>query len=252
MSSFPQPSIVILVPIYRNDLTASEKNSLAQCWKVLGHYPIVFVKPESLSLESIVSEFPELSTHSFPDSCFTGTDSYNRLLISNDFYQPFREYEHILIYQLDAFVFRDELPYWCSQGLDYVGSPTIHKEEFDALTATHKDDYAEALSTHRLVFNGGLSLRRVAGMLRYLRIYSIFYPAWKGNEDMLFSQEATRLKPMKFFIKLPDWEQALRFSFEKSPAASYELTNHSLPFGCHAWERYDPKFWESHIPQNHE
>lgn len=251
MPSYPQPSIAILIPIYRGDLTAGEKNSLAQCCKVLGHYPIILVKPESLSVDFIVSEYPGLSAHSFLDSYFTGTDSYNRLLISPDFYEPFKQYAHILIYQLDAFVFRDELPYWCSLGLDYVGAPTIHKQEFDALAATHKDEYAEALTAHRLVFNGGLSLRRVAGMLRYLRIYSTFYPAWKGNEDMLFSLEATRLKPMKFFIKLPTWEQALRFSFEKSPAASYELTNHALPFGCHAWERYDPEFWESYISSKH-
>jgi len=80
-----------------------------------------------------------------------------------------------------------------------------------------------------------------------LKIYNRFYPTWKGNEDMLFSLEATRLIPMKLFIRLPTWQQALRFAFEKSPAASYELTDHALPFGCHAWERYDPAFWQKFI-----
>ena len=81
-------------------------------------------------------------------------------------------------------------------------------------------------------------------MIRYLKIYNFFYPAWKGNEDMLFSGEATRLLPMKPFIKLPTWQKALRFAFEKSPAASYELTDHRLPFGCHAGERYAPDVLE--------
>lgn len=250
MPSYPQPSVAILIPIYRTKLTPNEKESLRQCMKVLGHYSIFLVKPEGLSVELIKSEYPGLDVCSFPDTNFTGTDSYNRLLISTAFYRSFLAYEYVLIYQLDAYVFRDELPYWCSQGLDYVGAPTIHKEEFDALSANEEGEYAQALSSHRLVFNGGLSLRRVAGMIRYIRIYTTFYPAWKGNEDMLFSLEATRLKPMKFFIKLPTWEKALRFSFEKSPAASYELTGHALPFGCHAWERYDPDFWKNHIPHN--
>ena len=251
MSSYPQPSVAILIPVYRRELTSNEKESLGQCMKVLGNYPVFLVKPDGLSVEQITGEYPALKVCSFPDTYFTGTDSYNRLLISTAFYRPFLPYEYVLIYQLDAYVFKDELPYWCSQGLDYVGAPTIHKEEFDALPATEKEEFAQALSSHRLVFNGGLSLRRVAGMMRYLRIYNTFYPGWKGNEDMLFSLEATRLKPMKFFIKLPTWEQALRFSFEKSPAASYELTGHLLPFGCHAWERYDPEFWRNYIPRRH-
>jgi hypothetical protein len=28
----------------------------------------------------------------------------------------------------------------------------------------------------------------------------------------------------------------------------YELNGHELPFGCHAWERYDRAFWEEQLP----
>ncbi len=249
MNLLPAPSVAILIPLYRTDLTPTERLSLRQCVAVLGKYPIVLVKPEGLAVSALLQEFPKLTTRSFPDHYFTGTDSYNKLLVSPEFYQPFRSYEYVLIYQLDAFVFRDELPYWCAQGLDYVGAPTLHPTEFDALSATESTAYARALSARRVVLNGGLSLRRVEGILRYLKIYNRFYPPWRGNEDMLFSREATRLIPMKPFIKLPKWPQALRFAFEKSPAASYALTDHTLPFGCHAWERYAPDFWAEFIGQ---
>ncbi len=43
-------------------------------------------------------------------------------MMDNTFYKQFLNYEYILIYQLDAFVFKDELNY-CSQGIDYVGAP---------------------------------------------------------------------------------------------------------------------------------
>ena len=36
---------------------------------------------------------------------------------------------------------------------------------------------------------------------------------------------------------------AIRFSFEVNPTLLYKMNNGQLPFGCHAWERYDPEFW---------
>lgn len=242
--------VAVVIPVYQVNLTDAEQMSLRQCMHVLGSYPVIVVKPASLDLTAFQEQYPSLTFQSFDDSFFTGVDAYNRLMVWTGFYETFSAYEYILIYQLDAFVFRDELKAWCAKDYDYIGAPSLHQPEYDTIPAGSAQDFATALSTHRVVLNGGLSLRRIASFLRYLKIYNIFYPAWKGNEDMLFCQEATRLKPMKLFLKLPDWREAMRFSFEKSPAASYELTNRQLPFACHAWERYDPAFWAPFIAVN--
>ena len=239
--------MVVLIPVYQTELTPSECLSLNQAMKVLSAYPIRLVKPETLDVSDLLINYPAIHAESFDDKYFRNVEGYNELMTSVGFYERFGSYEYLFIYQLDAFVFRDELAYWCGQRFDYIGSPTLHQPEFDALPATAKDYYAEKLSTRRFVLNGGLSLRRTKAFTRYLRIYNFFYPAWKGNEDMLFSQEATRLIPMKLFMKQPGWEQAIRFSFEKSPAASFELTSRKLPFACHAWERYDTSFWKPYI-----
>lgn len=242
--------VAVVIPVYQANLSDAEQMSLRQCMNVLGNYPVIIVKPAGLDLTAFQQQYPSLTFLSFDDSFFTGVDSYNRLMVSVDFYKTFSAYEYILIYQLDAFVFRDELKAWCAKGYDYIGAPSLHHPEYDIIPAASAQDFATALSTHRVVLNGGLSLRRIPAFLRYLKIYNLFYPAWKGNEDMLFCQEATRLKPMKLFLKLPEWREALLFSFEKSPAASYELTNRQLPFACHAWERYDAAFWAPFIPVN--
>ncbi|SEI90805.1 hypothetical protein SAMN05216327_104506 [Dyadobacter sp. SG02] len=239
--------VAVVIPVYQASMTDAEQMSLRQCMKVLGNYPVIVVKPEALDLSAFLQEYPSLTFQSFDNSFFTGVDAYNRLMVSIDFYKTFTAYEYILIYQLDAFVFRDGLKEWCAKGYDYIGAPSLHQPEFDKLPAEAAQDFANALSTHRVVLNGGLSLRKIPSFLRYLKIYNIFYPTWKGNEDMLFCQEATRLKPMKIFMNLPEWREALDFAFEKSPAASYELTQHRLPFACHAWERYDPAFWAPFI-----
>lgn len=243
-------SVAVVIPVYRATFTDYEKISLRQCMSVLSAYPVRIVKPESLNLDFVKTEYPGIEFISLADSHFNGIDAYNRLMISVDFYRIFSSFEFIFIYQLDAFVFRDELKDWCKKGLDYIGAPSFHDGELNKLPASGKDAFAQALATRRYVLNGGLSLRRVPAFIRYLKIYNAFYPAWKGNEDMLFSQEATRLVPMKLFLRLPSWQQALQFSFEKSPAATYELTNHQLPFACHAWERYDIEFWSRFIPVN--
>ncbi|TDE13971.1 hypothetical protein E0F88_18555 [Dyadobacter psychrotolerans] len=236
--------------MYQSEMSAAENTSLKQCMTVLAGYPVKIVKPRSLNLDQIKEQYPVVDLVSFDDAFFTGTDSYNKLLTSVDFYRSFLPYEFMLICQLDAFVFRDELLDWCKKGYDYIGAPSLHQEEFDALSASQNDQYAKALSGNRVVLNGGFSLRRIPAFIRYLKIYNRFYPEWKGNEDMLFSQEATRLVPMKLFLKTPDWKTALNFSFEKSPAATFELTGHQLPFACHAWERYDPQFWSAYIKVN--
>jgi hypothetical protein len=242
--------VAVVIPIYQAELTDAEQMSLRQCMTVLGSYPVIIVKPISLELTELKQQYPSLTFHSFEDSFFTGVAAYNRLMVSIDFYKAFTAYEYILIYQLDAFVFRDELKEWCARAYDYIGAPSLHQPEFDAIPAASSQHFADALSTHRVVLNGGLSLRRIPAFLRYLKIYNLFYPAWKGNEDMLFCQESTRLKPLKVLMKVPAWQEALHFSFEKSPAASYELTHHKLPFACHAWERYDPSFWTRFIAVN--
>jgi len=247
-SSQRDPSVTVVIPVYQSRLSEGEKISLQQCMAVLQDYSVKIFKPRSLNLEHLKEQYPAIDLISFDDVHFTGIDAYNKLLISIEFYRSFLPYEYMLIYQLDAFVFRDELMQWCRKGYDYIGAPSLHQSEFDALPAGSANVFAEALSSRRYVLNGGLSLRRIPAFIRYLKIYNRFYPPWTGNEDMLFSQEATRLFPMKLFLKLPSWREALHFSFEKSPAATFELTNHELPFACHAWERYDPQFWKPYIP----
>jgi hypothetical protein len=54
--------------------------------------------------------------------------------------------------------------------------------------------------------------------------------------------------PAKFpWFKVADAETAMKFSFETNPQKLFELNGCVLPFGCHAWEKYDPNFWAKYI-----
>jgi hypothetical protein len=39
----------------------------------------------------------------------------------------------------------------------------------------------------------------------------------------------------------------LRFAFEAAPRQCLEMNQGRLPFGCHAWGRYDREFWTPHL-----
>lgn len=117
--------IVVVIPIYKATLTQYEEMSLNQCVKVLANYSLVVIKPTSLDINELLSQYSLLKVENFPDDCFSNLRAYNKLVLSEDFYQRFVDYQYMLIFQLDAYVFRDELLDWAKRGYDYIGAPWL-------------------------------------------------------------------------------------------------------------------------------
>jgi hypothetical protein len=235
--------VCVVVPIYKPVLNEYEKVSLAQMKKVLHKHPVKIVAPNSLRLSSKELELEKFSIERFEDSFFSGIQGYNRLMLSSEFYQRFLEYKYILIYQLDAFVFRDELEYWCNQNYDYIGAPWIcfsWYEQKDTMTRFHRVLKKIGITNKSIVGNGGFSLRKVSRFYLYAKIFRKIAVSWPYNEDMFWGLGMTFLGN---FFKVPELKTALKFSFEGCPSKAYEENNYNLPFGCHAWEKYDISFW---------
>jgi len=66
---------------------------------------------------------------------------------------------------------------------------------------------------------------------------------WR-HEDHFWSDEAIKYHPE---FRVASTELGLRFAFEVAPRYCFELNNYTLPFGCHAWPRYDRNFWEPYL-----
>ena len=267
--------VSVVIPIYKKELNDFEYTSLRQCCKLLKHYSLVLVCPDNLdtsNYEKVFNAF-ELETikERFSDDFFTGIAAYNRLLLSKEFYQRFINSTYILIYQLDAYVFRDELKMWCEKSYDYIGAPLVGLYE--------EKVYHSAMSLR--VGNGGFSLRRVQTYLDffnadknvfnvkqivkrisfwkkpYTRIFVLIFMffgwrnkpkslalRWKYNEDDFWSG---LLENSQYKLNKPNPDEALAFAFERFPSAMYQHTKH-LPFGCHAWEKYEyDEFWVEYI-----
>lgn len=254
--------VIVIIPIYTTRLTECEQASLHQCFEILASHEICFVKPQSLDLSSLADTYHPDFIVDFPDSCFLGIAAYNRLMMSPWFYEAFEQWEYMLIYQPDAWVFDDQLDDWCTRGYDYIGAPWIPKPKYSHLyyrifnrlkrvycRLSGASDYSQL---YYRVGNGGLSLRHIDTFARTARDMEpqiARYLSHPGidfyNEDIFWSLEVNRQEER---LKIPQWQEALQFSFDKNPAVCYELNDHRLPFGCHGWSKKNMlSFWEQHI-----
>jgi hypothetical protein len=252
--------VAIIIPFYRKTLLEYEKIALDQCEKVLSGYPKIAIKPESLALPGAAKKYKFSNVISFKDKYFEGIKGYNTLLLSELFYSKFLDYEYILIHQLDAFVFKDELNYWCNQGYDYIGAPwvrnKIYPHIFKELTSralfyihTRFDITKNGLPSKKQfdnkVGNGGFSLRRVGKFhalsinLRSKTLKYLSHDEHEFNEDVFWSIEVNRKKKN---LKIPSHKVGLKFSIEIFPYRALQINNNQLPFGCHDWDKY-PDFW---------
>lgn len=247
-------AVKVVIPIYKNVLSELEKRSLRQVYTVLCAYPLVVVKPVSLDLSELVTEFPRLRIESFDDIYFAGISGYNRLMLSEHFYERFLDSEYILIYQLDAYVFRDELSEWVAKGYDYIGAPWLRKPIYTwpLISTFMRLCHRYARWKHRpskqdlydKIGNGGLSLRKVSSHLRVVSMRSELIERYLAIRHHLYNEDvfwATQAQGFRY----PPVREALLFAFDKYPAYCFRLTGHRLPFGCHAWyKRKMRAFWK--------
>lgn len=221
--------VAVVIPIYSIKLKQQEIIALKQVNKVLKKFDIIAAVPIGLAVEE--ENFTRVER--FEAVFFSSINAYNRLMLSPSFYKRFQQYEYILIYQLDAFVFSDQLLYFCNLNYDYIGAPWLYGI-FNYVDVSH-------CIWH--VGNGGLSLRKVASFIKILEDRKPLQSEQIKNEDLFFSSIVDEN------FKIAPKEIALQFSFERQVQKCYQQNHNRLPFGCHAWERYDLKFWKPYIEQ---
>ncbi|RZK60374.1 MAG: hypothetical protein EOO91_01605 [Pedobacter sp.] len=250
--------VVVVIPIYKDSPSNIEILSLKQCLTILNKHKIKFIGPNKINpkvyKEICKSYIVDFDIRLFDDAYFSGINGYNQLMLSSDFYKDFLNYKYLLIYQLDAYVFKDELLYWCNQGYDFIGAPNQpHKNERNELQFLK--NYTKILTViNKLlkrnikisnVGNGGFSLRKTRTFYLLLKILKIKVKQWgDNNEDGFFKYWGNLLNPL---FKLPSDEVALRFSIENNPEKSIKKLGGILPFGCHAFEKFEPAIWKKYI-----
>lgn len=220
--------IVIVIPVHNPYMIYDEKHSLLQVCNVLGRgnkYDITIVCPQGMDTSEYEKIYSEVKVKEFNENNFKSIRDYCLMMTSTDFYRNFDDYEYMLVYQLDCWIFNDNLEYWCNKGYDYIGAP-FFVEKFVKLG--------------KMVGNGGFSLRKIDSMIKYTTIYSDPNIEHRDGDDGYFAMNYGNL------LKIPDINEAMKFSMEVAPEKLYEMTKEK-PFGCHAFRRYNWLFWKDYI-----
>lgn len=263
--------IGVLIPLYRNSLTSDEELSLQQLRRYLSSYELIIVKPENLESTTQANKVV-----SFPDNYFLSISSYSRLLLTTQFYESIINFDYVLIYQLDCLVFNDNLQEYCELGYDYIGSPLFRRYSAKPILSRvgnggfslrRVEACLDVLNSKRFIestppFINHLLTAEVPDLdewsvyQRWLKKIRVLRSVRKGvteyadnytmNEDLFWSDRAKLFYPA---FKIAPMDVALRFAFDKNPRFCYEMNNYKLPFGAHAWNKWDRAFWEQFLPK---
>ena len=245
------PSMVVIVPVYRTVLTTDEDLSLKQLFTILQGRQIVFIHPKSMDT-SAYQKWPAKALQ-FEDRCFRTAADYSGLLLSLEFYNHFREYEFMLIHQTDVFLCQNNLTFFTHLEIDYIGAPWLTPKRcpFWCLRGSRFFAFPWLMRAFS-VGNGGLSLRRVNKIIEVLEQNPFYAAAARltGTHEDVFYSSLRGDGPAR--LRIPDQQIALSFAFDRDPRACYAANGYRLPFGLHNPWGYDRDFFFKEIlPQCH-
>jgi hypothetical protein len=265
-------SPAVLVPVHKPVPTDLEIISLRQCGRCLAQRPLVLLAPAGLDLSAYQPLLPGARAIRVERKWMSSLRSYNRLMISPMIYRMLSSYSHVLVHEPDALVLRDELDSWCKQPYDYVGAPwflgyeaaepnapllcagnfgfSLHRPAAMLTTLCEKQRWYR-----RSICNPDNELRRDLSKALRARAATRVIRAVRGfgGSGTLRGASAIYEEPCDFFwgqlvpklvrdFRTAPPEVALKFSWETFPRRCYKLCNGNLPFGLHAWARYDFAF----------
>ncbi|WP_338441303.1 DUF5672 family protein [Synechococcus elongatus IITB4] len=261
---------IVIIPLYKTQLNFYEIISLKQTVSVLRSHPICLLVPQSLEQTITLDLIPSLNLpivnhlkiNCIDDQWLDSVKSYNHLLLQPFFYVHYQNFTHMLIVQLDAYVFRDELIYWCSQPWDYIGAPLYPQG------APYGEKYCQCIGV------GGFSIRKIDSFLRAFKanpalfrwqhlkermrpfnLYGRFHILLQYfrflltfdnqltqknnqlhnlvgiNEDVVFGKYLPIACP---WFRVPPYDIARAFSIDRHIVEDLSILGNT-PFGTHAW-----------------
>jgi hypothetical protein len=267
----PSKDVAILVPLStRAELSEEEHISMRQLLHHLGDYDKFLIAPEGLELD-----FPGFGIKRFHRKFFGSGAAHGRLLNHPSFYREFEDYKFVFFYHLDSLAFSDQLHEWCQSDLDYVGPPWINCEDSPWVDRPRVGNggftllrVQSALKVFQMRYQKepatfwldlftrnapGWSvpvLEKLVVMFPRSKVLSRLLQEWREindptthnrNNDIFWSDVAAYYLPE---FKVASVAEGLRFAFEVSPRTCFEMNGGRMPFGCHAWAKYDRAFWE--------
>lgn len=219
---------IVVIPIYKKKQDELEILSIKQFNTMMHGYDVCIVHPHPLDVSSYYGYLNtnNVTDKGFDNKFFANIRGYSQLCLDYDFYDAFSDYEYMLIYQPDCWIFNDTLEDWCNKGYDYIGGPIYSK----------LSNWPSIIKGGRpAVGNGGLSLRKISTMKKITDrngyIYNKNKDIWPKieYEDMFICEGITK----QMYLNIPDYKIAEKFSYDCLPLNFDPVTASKEIFGCH-------------------
>jgi hypothetical protein len=261
---------VVVIPVHRERPSPSEIVSLRQCGKVLVKRDIVILAPKHLDLGAYRELLPRAADLRVKSHWMASLEAYNQMMMSPLVFNALKGYTHMILHEPDAIVLRDEIDYWYNQPFDYIGAPWFEGFAPSAANAPIIGVGNSGFSFHRL----STSRRVTASWMRWAPFSSIkenLIQGLRGDKARLRQAfirlgSAGRLRGAyklvdrncdqfwSFIVpnidktfRIPTADIAVQFAWEVLPSRCMEMCGGSLPFGIHAWFKYDFDFLVPHL-----
>lgn len=259
----PPINPAVMIPMHKPEPSSEEKVALIQCQKILGEHPIYLLHPEGMNIQIYQSIFPSLKSLTAPVETMASIAAYNKLMISPFIFNALASHSHLLIHEPDAIILKNDLDFWCEQDFDYIGAPWFASDEVGNLQLKATGNFglslinlkaANSLFAHNSRwFSPSMIVRDLLRGLRGQRgmfkraikaigssgKLSSAHHLYHDHCDIFWSYLVPKVAP-QFRIAPP--ERAIHFSWEKNPGKCFEICQGKLPFGIHAWPKYDQTF----------
>lgn len=243
---------IIIIPLYKDYLYEYEEMSLKQCIKVLSeNHDILFINHKSLDIYKLFNNY-NISTDTiknnieclnwvFDDYYFESVDNFNSILCNTGFYNMLLEnnYTYMLLYELDAFVFYDNLQYWLDKDYDYIGAfafdnyyniDNVNKDTIFNKHNTTLDNKTENQYTDKkYLMNGGVALFRISYCIDIINDNhnSVISTTWHDHLLSLYSTNK-----VKFPMPIDTFDFCWAYKYDLSNV----INNFKLPMFFHYYQ----------------
>ena len=202
----------VVMITHKPSLSGDEELSFKRCIDVCSpNRDVYLVIPDNIPQDYYKNLSKDLKIETIGNEWLSTYTNYNILVCCSLLYHKFKNYDYILVYQTDCWIYEDRLDYFVSLGYDYYGAPWPH----------HNDT----------VGNGGFSLRKVSKMIEITEKY----PPIQGEpEDVWLCQRHGS------DLNICDLKTACNFSMEVLTKRYADLIE-TEPMGLHSWMMR--RFW---------
>lgn len=171
----------------------------------------------------------------FDKVVFSSLNAYNNMLsLNQNFYGNFiNDYNYMLTYQLDGYIFDNQLEYFLNKEYDYIGGYYLPVYA----NLIKYNEYENINTEHHLIMNSGVSLKKLSFCIESIQQnYKNFIEGIEFNNIHAYINDDDFFSI--FYTTEVNTLDSIRFSLNYSGAEThYAINNFQYPFCCHAFHK---------------